>query len=214
MGGMTRVGMMAALLAAHCLAHAQADVGLVNLVTGDVSFVPQAGQPGKVKAFMKVRNGDRFELPAGAQLRVVYFEGSLQERWQGPSSFRAAPTRGTPISGAPAEVTALPASVPQRIARVSELMQNARLGGVQVRGASASRRAPDETLQQARATYEKLRKELQGDDITAELYLYSALDDYQLYEEMVPLVNEMQRKQPGSEDVKSLAAWLNRRRGQ
>src|SRR5258708_13558322 len=121
MGGMARVGMMAALLAAHCLAHAQADVGLVNLVTGDVSFVPQAGQPGKVKAFMKVRNGDRFELPAGAQLRVVYFEGSLQERWQGPSSFRAAPTRGTPLSRPPAQVTPRPACVPQRIAGVPGL---------------------------------------------------------------------------------------------
>src|SRR5258708_19715517 len=98
MGGMTRVGMMAALLAAHCLAHAQADVGLVNLVTGDVSFVPQAGQPGKVKAFMKVRNGDRFELPAGAHLLVVYFERSLQDRCQGPSSSPPPPTPAPPIS--------------------------------------------------------------------------------------------------------------------
>ncbi len=214
MRGIARIGVMAALLSAHGFVHAQADVGMVNLVSGDVSFVPQAGQPGKVKAFMKVRNGDRFELRAGAQLRVVYFEGSRQEGWKGPSSFRAAPTQGTPISGAPAEVTALPSGVPLRIARASELMQNARLGGVQVRGAPSPRRAPDESLQQARATYEKLRKELPADDITAELYLYSALNDYQLYEEMLPLVNEMQRKQPGSEDVKSLAAWLKRRLGQ
>ena len=35
-----------------------ADVALVNLVSGDVSYVPQAGTPGKVQPFMKLREGD------------------------------------------------------------------------------------------------------------------------------------------------------------
>jgi hypothetical protein len=210
---MRGIWLILAVFAVHGLAQAQADVALVNLVTGDVSYAPQGGKAAKVQAFMKVRDGDRFDLPAGTQLRVVYFDGARQERWQGPSSFRADKVAGTPISGAPAEVSMLPAGVPQRIARVPELMQNARLGGIQVRGVPPGRKVPDEALQEARSTYEKLRKELPGDDITAELYLYSALNDYQLYEDMVPVVDEMLRKQPGSEDVRSLAAWLNRRRG-
>lgn len=203
----------AALVAGPGVTQAQSDVGLVNLVTGDVSFVPQAGQPGKARAFMRVREGDRFELPAGAQVRVVYFEGSRQERWQGPASFRAARTEGAALRGQPAEVQALPGSVPQRMARVPELFQNARLGGVQVRGAATFRKASEESLAESRAVYQRLRTQLAADDITAELFLFSALNDNQLYEEMAPLVDEMRRKQPDSDDVRALASWLATRRG-
>ena len=213
MRSILRFAAASALIAAYGQAIAQADVGLVNLVSGNVAFVPQAGAPGQVKAFMKVREGDRFDLPPGSQVQVVYFEGSRQERWQGPSSFRAQKAQGTALSGTPAQVHALPASVPQRMARIPELMQNARLGGIQVRGASAARRASEEMLQEARQNYERLRGQLPKDDITAELYLFSVLNENQLYEEMAPLVAEMQRKQPGSDDVKALAGWLDRRRG-
>ena len=99
-----RVVLMAVLFAVHALACAQADVGVVNLVSGEVGYTPDAGVPGKVRAFMKVREGDRFDLPAGAQLRVVFFEGARQERWQGPAGFRAAKSQGEAISGAAAEV--------------------------------------------------------------------------------------------------------------
>lgn len=204
---------MLAMLASSALAHAQGDVGLVNLVAGEVRFVPQAGQPGKVTVFMKVREGDRFELPAGGQVRVVYFEGARQERWQGPSSFSALKLQGAPIKGTPAEVTKLPLATSARMSRVPELMQNAKLGGIQVRAAQASRPVQKDAVDEARATYQTLRTQLAQDDITAELYLFSALNDYQLYEDMVPLVEEMKRRQPQSEDVKALAAWLASRRG-
>lgn len=211
-----RWSLLAVLFAASGAALAQgADVGLVNLVAGDVSFVPLSGSPGKVKAFMRVRDGDRFELSAGSQVRVVYFEGARQERWQGPASFRAAKTQGQPVAGKPAEIAKLPAGVPQRIARVPELMQNAKLGGIQVRGAqSAPRRdgaAQDEALREARSTYERLRKDLPADDVTPELFLYSALNDYLLYDDMKVVVDEMLRKQPDNDDVRSLAAWVKSR---
>lgn len=208
-----RYWLTAALFAAHASAFAQADIGLVNQVKGAVTLSPKSGAAVSAKPFTKVREGDRFDLPAGAQLRLVYFEGARQERWTGPSSFRASRLQGSALSGAPAEVTALPASVPQRIARVPELMQNARLGGVQVRSAQAVRRVQEHSLDEARSTYDELRKTLPGDDITPELYLFTALNEYQLYEDMAPLVDEMLRKQPQSEDVKSLASWLKTRRG-
>lgn len=213
MGSTRNFWTMLAMLAASGFAQAQGDVGLVNLVAGDVSFVPQAGQPGKVKAFMKVREGDRFDLPAGAQLRVVYFEGARQERWQGPSSFRALKLQGAPVKGTAAEVAQLPPAASARIAGVPELMQNAKLGGSQVRSARSARAVQKESVEEARTNYQALRKQLPADDITPELFLFSALNDYQRYEDMVPLVNEMRRKQPDSEDVKSLDAWLRARRG-
>lgn len=206
-----RSWLMMALFAAHTVAHAQADVGLVNLVSGKVGFSPATGAGGTAKAFMKVREGDRFDLPAGAQLRVLYFASARQERWQGPASLRAGRSESAAVSGAPAQVSMLPASVPQRIARVPDLLQNAKLGGIQVRGAQPARRASDETLREVRGTYELLRKEMPGDDITPELFFYAALSDYQLYEDMGHLVAEMLRKQPGNEDARTLDAWLKSR---
>jgi hypothetical protein len=207
-----RIWLLAALCAIPALAHAQADVGLVNLVSGEVVFVAGGGPAAKVTPFMKVREGDRFDLPAGAQLRVVYFEGARQERWQGPSSFRAARTAGTPLKGAAAEATRLPAGVPGRIARVPELMQNAKLGGIQLRGLRPEMTAIDlASLREARETYDRLKGQLPRDDITAELFLYSALEEFRLYDEMRGVVEEMERKQPQSEDVQALAAYVKAR---
>lgn len=205
------------LLASSAWANAQsADVGLVNLVVGDVMFSPQSGAPAKVQAFMRVRDGDRVVVPAGGQVRIVYFEGARQERWSGPASFRAAKTQGEPITGKPTDVQILPASVPQRISRVPELMQNAKLGGIQVRGgltrqqeASLEQQA---SLREAKVTYERMRVEMPADDITPELFYYSALYDFLLYDEMKAVVDEMVRKQPANDDVRTLAAWVDSRR--
>jgi hypothetical protein len=172
-------------------AHAQEDVGLVNLVAGEVAF-----QAGKAKAFMKVREGDRFDLPAGAQLRLIYFAGARQESWQGPASLRAGKRESAPLAGKPAAVTILPASVPQRLARIPELTQNALFGGVRVRGTKPPAGENEESLREARATYARLRRELPADDLTPELFLYAALAS---------------GPDPDSEEVKSLAARLRER---
>jgi hypothetical protein len=191
-----------------------ADVGLVNLVSGDVTFAAASGNPGKVLAFMKVRDGDRINVPAGAQVRVVFFEGARQERWTGPASFRAGKSAGEPVSGKAAEVTTLPAGASQRMAQVPQLVQIAKLGGIQVRGMTRTQKASADqqsAVNEARAAYEKMRKEMPADDITPELYLYAVLHDYLLYADMKTVAEEMLRKQPGNEDVKQLLAWVNGR---
>lgn len=193
-----------------------ADVGLVNMVSANVSYAPAVGLPGKVQAFMKLRDGDRVTVPAGGQVRVVYFESARQERWAGPASFRAGKTAGEPISGKPAEVATLPAGASQRIAQVPQLVQLARLGGIQVRGMTRAQKASVEqqaAVGEARATYDKMRKDLPADDITPELYLFAALHDYLLYDEMKIVADEMLRKQPGSAEVKSLADWVRSKTG-
>ncbi|MGH8704316.1 MAG: hypothetical protein ACREUO_02745 [Burkholderiales bacterium] len=211
--------MAAVLLAASAGVFAQgADVGLVNLVSGEVTFAPLAGSPGKVQAFMRVRDGDRINVPSGAQVRVVFFDGARQESWSGPASFRAGKAASEPISGKPAEVAKLPASVPQRIARVPELMQNAKLGGIQVRGGATRQQQSSldqqEALREARAAYDQMRKTMPADDITPELYLYAALHEYLVYDEMKTVVAEMLRKQPNNEDVKVLDSWVRSRTSQ
>jgi hypothetical protein len=51
-------------------------------------------------------------------------------------------------------------------------------------------------------------EDLPADDITPELYLYAALYEHQMYDDMKAVVADMRRKQPESEDVKALEAWV------
>ena len=203
------------LLSVSSAALAQgADVGLVNLVSGDVSYAPPSGPSAKVQAFMKVREGDRFDLSAGAQIRVVFFDGARQERWAGPASFKAAKTASEPIAGKAAEVAILPAGVQQRIARVPELIRHAKLGGIPIRGAITQPPPPrpeqQGTIRAVRETYAQMQKEMPADDVTPELYLYAALHEFSLYDELKAVVAEMRRKQPENRDIKALEAWVTR----
>lgn len=212
-----RAALLAVLFAASgTAALAQgSDIGLVNLVSGDVSYTPAGGSSGKVQVFMRVRDGDRFELAAGSQVRIVLFAAARQERWAGPATFRVSAKSSEPLSGKSAEVTNLPAAVPQRIARMPELLMNAKLGGSQVRGGITPRQQASldqsEALRDARKTYSQMRTRFPSDDITPELYLYSALHEYLLYDEMKTVVAEMLRKQPNNDDLRILETWVKDR---
>lgn len=192
-----------------------ADVGLVNMLSGDVSYTSEGAASAKVQPYMKVRQGDRFSVPAGAAVRVVFFQGGRQETWKGPANFKAGAQQGE--GGTPTEVTVLPSSVPQKIAQIPELIQIAKLGrsgGVAVRGAAKAPRLTTEQQAEVKAakdTYGKLRNQAGSDDITPELYLYSVLQDYLLYQDMKPVVDEMAKRQPNSAEVQELAAWVKSR---
>ena len=217
-GSIRQVLAAIALLAACGGAQAQAvDVGLVNLLNGDVAFASDGAANAKAQPFMKVRQGDRFSVPAGAQIRVVYFDGGRQETWRGPAAFRAGVKAGEASSGSPSDVSTLPSTVPQRIAQVPELIQIAKLGrsgGVAVRGQGRPPRLTTEQqaeVKTARDIYSKLRSQATADDITPELYLYSVLQDFLLYDDMKPVVDEMSKRQPANAEVQELAAWVRSR---
>src|SRR4051812_42207597 len=87
MNSVSRSLACAAILAAAS-AFAADDVGLINNMSGDVTYT-SAGTAAKAKPYMKIREGDRISVPAGAQVRVVYFQGGRQESFSGPSAFTA-----------------------------------------------------------------------------------------------------------------------------
>jgi hypothetical protein len=189
------------------------DVGLINHLAGDASYV-SGGSRAKASAFMKVREGDRFTLAPGAQLRLVYFQGSRQESFTGPARFTAGKQESSVQSGAQPQVTTLPSGVAQRIAQTPELLAIAKLGragGVSVRSGARPRPLTPEQeaeVSEARAIYEQLRQASPPDDITPELFLYSVLEENRLYQDMKVVVSEMQRRQPTSADVAAMAEYV------
>jgi hypothetical protein len=60
---------------------------------------------------------------------------------------------------------------------------------------------------EARAVYGKMRSTAAPDDITPELYLFSVLHGYSLYEELAPVAENMLKRQPRSEEIRVLANW-------
>ncbi len=202
----------AAMLAAAG-AFAADDVGLINHLAGDATYT-SGKNTAKAKPFMKVREGDRFSVAPGTQLRVVYFKGGRQESYAGPAGFTIGAEQSTVQNGAQPQLSTLPAGVPQKISQAPELIQIAKLGrsgGVAVRGAAREQRLTAQQqaeVRQARNTYEQLRQSSPADDITAELYLYSVLQDNLLYTDMKAVVSEMQRRQPGNPDVAVMAEYV------
>ena len=200
-----------ALPAGSALAQA-ADVGLINMTSPNVTYVSPGGTSAKVQPYMRVRDGDRVDVPAGATVRIIFFDGARVETWSGPASFRAGRVSSERISGAAAEISSLPENAPQRIARVPQLIQIAKLGGIQVRSINAARQTADQkaAIDEARKSYEAMRSELPADDITPELYFLSALNELGQGDQMKSVADEMMRKQPNNEDAKAISAWVYR----
>jgi hypothetical protein len=206
---------LAALFAVPAHAQGAGDAGLINLLSGDVSYQPQGAAAGKATAYMKVRQGDGFRVPAGASVRVVYFSNGRQEMWKGPASFTVGAAESTAQNGR-AEVSQLPGGVPQKLTQTADLMQIAKLGragSVMVRGIRPPLTAEQQAeLTQARKDYEALKSASAADDIMPEIFLYTVIQNYSMYDEMKQLVKTMQAKQPNNESVRDLDAWVENRR--
>ncbi len=193
---------------------AAADAGLINQLGGDVTYTSGGIGSAKARPFMKVREGDRFTLRAGAQVRIVYFQGGRQEAYAGPATLTVGAHASRQHTGPAPQISQLPAGVPQKLAQTPELIQIARLGrsgGVVVRGAQPAPRLSPQAqaeVRQARQTYEEMRKAAAANDIVPEQYLYAVLQDHLLYEEMKPVVAEMRKRQPSDPDVAAMADYV------
>ena len=191
-----------------------ADAALVQQVSGEVTYAG-AGAESRVLPFMKARSGDRFKLAAGARLSLVYIANGRQEIWNGPARFDIGTIESKALAGAAAGVTSLPVAVPQRIMKIPEMMQIAKIGGIQVRGIKPRQSIGPEQqaeLAKARKLYAELRQRLPRADISPELYLFAVLQEQLMYDEMQRVLEDMRSAQPESMEVRNLADWMQERR--
>jgi hypothetical protein len=190
---------------------AASDVGILNQVAGTVTYQPAGGAPILATAFIKVRDGDRFNVAGGGSVRMIYFESGRQESWTGPAQFVAGIKESNAASGQPA-ITLLPTAAAQKLSLTPDMVlvaKSGRTGSVVVRGVTPKPSAAAEAaVREARATYAAMLPGSAPDDITPELYLVTVLNEYRLFDDMKGPVALMQKKQPQSEEARALAAWL------
>lgn len=183
---------------------AASDVGLVNALQGDVSYQSKDGPARKAQAYMRVRHGDKIQVAAGASIRISYTTASRQESWTGPASFVATSSGGELLKGSKPEVAQLPAAVPQKLARVSELMNTSRVGGLVVRSVKAQTASSKEEVAAAVATYESMRAAAAPSDVTPELFLYSVFQEHGMVDDLKIVAREMMLRQPDNAEIQQL----------
>lgn len=197
---------LAALVAGGVLAQeAAGDVGLVNALQGDVSYQGKEGPVRKAQAYMRLRHGDKVSLAAGASIRISYTTVSRQESWTGPGSFVTTSAGGELLKGSKPEVAQLPAAVSQKLARVTELMNTSRVGGLVVRSAKVQTSVSKDAVAKAMVTYESMRSSAAPGDVTPELFLYAVLEEQGMVDDLKIVARDMLKRQPDNPDIQRLA---------
>jgi hypothetical protein len=206
-------GFVAALFSGLALAQdAGGDVGLVNSLQGDVSYQGKEGPARKAQPYMRLRHGDKVTIAAGGAIKISYTTANRQESWTGPSSFVATSGGGELLKGSKPEIVQLPAAVPQKLARVSELMNTSRVGGLVVRSVKAQSASSKEEVAEAVAAYESMRAKAAPSDVTPELFLYSVFQEHGMADDLKIVAREMMSRQPDNPEIRQLAqAALNAR---
>ncbi len=202
--GMVVFAFLASLAGGAVGQDAASDVGLVNALQGDVSYQSKDGPARKAQAYMRVRHGDKIQVAGGASIRISYTTASRQESWTGPASFVATSSGGELLKGSKPEVAQLPAAVPQKLARVSELMNTSRVGGLVVRSAKAQTATSKEEVAAAVATYESMRAAAAPSDVTPELFLYSVFQEHGMVDDLKIVAREMMLRQPDNAEIQQL----------
>lgn len=184
---------------------ANGDVGLVNALQGDVSYQGKEGQARKAQPYMRLRHGDKVILAPGASIRISYTTVSRQESWLGPGLFVATSTGGELLKGSKPDVVQLPAAVPQKLARISELMNTSRVGGLVVRSIKAQTSASQDEVAEAMAAYESMRAKAVPSDVTPELFLYSVFEEHGMADDLKIVARDMLARQPNNPEIQQLA---------
>jgi hypothetical protein len=206
------VTFVAALVGGVASAQDAGDVGLVNSLQGDVSYQGKEGPARKAQPYMRLRHGDKVTLAAGGAIKISYTTANRQESWTGPSSFVATSSGGELLKGSKPEIVQLPSAVPQKLARVSELMNTSRVGGLVVRSVKAQSASSKEEVAEAVAAYESMRAKAAPNDVTPELFLYSVFQENGMVDDLKIVAKEMMSRQPDNPEIRQLAqAALNAR---
>ncbi len=116
------------------------------------------------------------------------------------------------LKGSKPEIVQMPAAVPQKLARVSELMNTSRVGGLVVRSVKAQSASSKEEVAEAVAAYESMRAKAAPNDVTPELFLYSVFQENGMVDDLKIVAKEMMSRQPDNPEIRQLAqAALNAR---
>ena len=204
-----RVGIFITLFGIFAASFVQAqalstDIAFVTAVSGDVRYHSKDEATKPAQAYMRIRHGDTVRLANGASVRLSYTTVPRQETWVGPGTFVVTLAGGEKLTGSAPVIAQLPNSVPQKLAKVAELMKTSHRGGLVVRSVKPSVAVNLENVAAAMSVYESMRANTTANDVTPELFLYSVFLEYQMLDDLKIVAKEMRTRQPDNLEIRLL----------
>jgi hypothetical protein len=179
-----------------------AEVALVTALSGKVSVQEEKGAPGELKAFVKVREGDRLMLGDAARVQLVFFESGRQETWQGAATLSVGAVGSTSQNaGQHAEIKNLPAILVRQLSKTPSDGGNVKTGMVRVRSM-----APNDRLESVEQNYADMRRQAASSDRTPELYLLASYLELREFDRLESLLARLVDESPGDAQVADLKA--------
>lgn len=196
------VGIGAVLLALLSGALGAAEVALVTALSGKATVQEEKGTPGELKAFVKLREGDRLMLGDAARVQLVFFESGRQETWQGAATLSVGAAGSTSqSSGQHAEIKNLPAILVRQLSKTPSDGGNVKTGMIRVRSM-----APNDRLESVEQNYGDMRRQAASGDRTPELYLLASYLEMREFDRLESLLARLVDESPGDAQIADLKA--------
>ncbi len=183
-----------------------AEVGLVTAVSGNVKLQEEKAAASELKAFVKLRAGDRLTMEGASRLQMVYFEGGRQETWQGAGQLEVGSGASKAVKGGlQPEVRTLPAILVKQLSKTPSPDGNVKAGMVRLRSMPSGG-----TLESIERNYADMRKQADAADRNPELYLLSGYFELREFDRVERLLREMNEKTPNDPELRTLNSLYSR----
>ena len=148
-----------------------AEVGLVTVASSRILLQDGTAPARELKAFIKVRIGDRITLPPESRLQLVFFENGRQETWSGSGMIEVGGKSAKVVKGKPdSKVKTVPDILVKQLSKTPSPDGVAKAGMIRVRSIASS----GITVESAENHYIELRRVTDADDLTPEAFLLSS----------------------------------------
>ena len=189
-----------ALLALLVTNASAVETGLVTAISGTVKFKEERSSVSVLKAFTKLRDGDRIIMDGVSRVQIVYFDGGLQETWLGTGEIGIGSTSSKKIKGSPQlETKTLPAILVKQLTKTPSADGNVKAGMVRLRSIPSSEKTRD-----AENQYEQLRGQTDPGDRSPELYLLASYLELREFDKLDNFLKQLNEKSPNDAELATL----------
>lgn len=178
-----------------------AEVGLVTAASSRILLQDGTAPARELKAFIKVRIGDRITLPPESRLQLVFFENGRQETWSGSGMIEVGGKSAKVVKGKPdSKVKTVPDILVKQLSKTPSPDGVAKAGMIRVRSIAPS----GITVESAENYYSELRRLAGADDLTPEAFLLSSYLELRELAKLEQLLDRLNQQKTTSISKQSL----------
>lgn len=179
---------------------ALADTVLVTGVSGAVTLESVGNTKMALEPFVRLKEGDRLNLPAAASLSLVYVGKARQESWQGAGSLLIGEAESKAVAGQPQlKARPLPPEVARQMNRTPVASADGKVGMLRTRSVP-----PVDAVTRLEREYQEMRSQTTAADILPEVYLLAGLYDLRQYERVEAELKRIVAAYPNDPGVPAL----------